>query len=51
VQAMKQPDLVEFMKRNGIGPILNTPAEAAAYIRSEAEKWGGVVRDNRLAVQ
>ncbi|ANN74314.1 Bug family tripartite tricarboxylate transporter substrate binding protein [Bordetella bronchialis] len=50
-RAMKQPALVEFMDRNGIGTILNTPEEAGRYIQSEAAKWTGVVRDNRLAVQ
>lgn len=50
-RAMRQPALVEFMDRNGIGAILSTPAEAAGYIQAEADKWSGVVRDNRLAVQ
>lgn len=50
-RAMKQPALVEFMDRNGIGTILSTPEEAGRYIQSEAAKWTGVVRDNRLAVQ
>lgn len=50
-RAMRQPALVEFMDRNGIAAILSPPAEAARYIEAEAGKWGGVVRDNRLAVQ
>jgi tripartite-type tricarboxylate transporter receptor subunit TctC len=50
-RAMKQPAIVEFMNRNGIEPILDPPAAAARYISTEADKWRGVVRDNRLAVQ
>jgi tripartite-type tricarboxylate transporter receptor subunit TctC len=50
-RAMQQAALMEFMQRNGIDAILNTPADAAGYIQAEADKWGGVVRDNRLAVQ
>ncbi|CAM3422580.1 tripartite tricarboxylate transporter substrate binding protein [Bordetella flabilis] len=51
VRAMKQPAIVEFMNRNGIAPILDSPPEAARYIRAEADKWRGVVKDNGLSVQ
>lgn len=38
------PELRQRLEREGFEPGSNTPAELAAYIRSEGERWGRVVR-------
>lgn len=41
---LKQPDVVEGLRNQGVEPIGNTPDEFAAYIRSEMNRWGRVVK-------
>jgi tripartite-type tricarboxylate transporter receptor subunit TctC len=44
VQALQRPDVQEFYARQGALPVYNTPAEFADYVRTEAVKWGALVR-------
>jgi tripartite-type tricarboxylate transporter receptor subunit TctC len=44
VKALSAPDVREKMTNLGAEPVGNSPAEFAAYIRSEAEKYGRVIR-------
>jgi tripartite-type tricarboxylate transporter receptor subunit TctC len=41
---MAQPELRQKLEREGIEPDSSTPAQLAAYIRKEAQRWGAVVR-------
>ena len=41
---LRQPDMVARLANDGAEPGGDTPAEFAAYIRSEAERWGKVVK-------
>jgi hypothetical protein len=43
--------MVERLALDGSEPFLGTPAEFAAFMRSEAAKWGGVVRGIGLRVE
>jgi tripartite-type tricarboxylate transporter receptor subunit TctC len=43
-KALKQPDVVERLARDGADPVGNTPQETSRYITAEIEKWGKAVR-------
>lgn len=44
VKALRAPDVVEWMKKNGLDPAPTTPEEHAAYIKSEIAKWAKIVK-------
>jgi tripartite-type tricarboxylate transporter receptor subunit TctC len=48
VRALKMPDVVEWMKQNGLDPAPTTPEEHAAYIRAEIAKWSKIVQAARI---
>jgi tripartite-type tricarboxylate transporter receptor subunit TctC len=43
-RALKQPDVVERLARDGAVPIGNTPQQTARYIDQEIVKWGKAVK-------
>ena len=43
-RALKQPDVVERLARDGATPIANTPEQTARYIDQEIVKWGKAVK-------
>ena len=47
--ALKQPDVIDVMKKGGIDPNGTTPEESATFVKAEVEKWARVVRDLKLA--
>ena len=46
--ALRKPDVLEWMKQNGLDPVGSTPEEHAAHIRAELVKWARVVQDTRV---
>ncbi|MGH8617845.1 MAG: tripartite tricarboxylate transporter substrate binding protein [Burkholderiales bacterium] len=46
VKAVRQPDVVERLAKDGADPVGNTPPEAAQYIATEIVKWGRAVKDS-----
>jgi tripartite-type tricarboxylate transporter receptor subunit TctC len=44
VAAIKDPEIVTKLTGAGIDILQSTPAEFAAYMRSETEKWDKVVK-------
>jgi len=40
----------EYLAAQGLEPILGTPEQFAAFIRSETIKWGKVVKDAKIVV-
>lgn len=46
--AVKKPEVIEWMKQNGLDPVASTPEEHAAYIRSETAKWAKALRDAKI---
>jgi tripartite-type tricarboxylate transporter receptor subunit TctC len=44
VATLKEPATAQRLAAGGLDPIGDTPAEFAAYLRSEAEKWGRVIK-------
>lgn len=48
--AIAAPIVVSRMTASGVDPQASTPEELAAFITSESEKWGRVVREARITV-
>lgn len=44
VLAVKAPDVLEWMKVNGLDPQGSTPEEFGALVRSEADKWAKTIK-------
>jgi tripartite-type tricarboxylate transporter receptor subunit TctC len=44
VKSLKTPDLNSKLAAQGLDAVGNTPAEFATYMKSEADKWAGIVR-------
>ena len=47
-KAVASPDLKERFVALGFAPVGSTPEEFAAFIRSEMETWGKVIRAGNL---
>ncbi|MGZ8155450.1 MAG: Bug family tripartite tricarboxylate transporter substrate binding protein [Burkholderiales bacterium] len=48
--ALKAPDVVTFLKDNGIEPAPTTPEEFARHIQSEQKKWTPIIRKSNITV-
>jgi tripartite-type tricarboxylate transporter receptor subunit TctC len=46
--AVRKPDVVEWMKQNGLDPVGSTPEQHAAQIRSELAKWAKAAKDAKV---
>ena len=46
--AVQHPNVAGGFEKVGAEPLSNTPAEAAAYVKSEYAKWAKVVREAKL---
>ena len=44
VSILKQPEIHDRLSREGADPVGNTPQQFGAFIKSEIEKWGKVIR-------
>jgi tripartite-type tricarboxylate transporter receptor subunit TctC len=44
-EVLRQPDIVEHLKKLNVDFKANTPDEFRAFVAAETEKWGKVVRD------
>ena len=51
VKAVQLPDVREKFHAQGAEPLSGTPREVGAYIRSEVEKWGRVVKASGAKVE
>ena len=49
-EAMAQPSVRQRMAAAGADPAASSPAEFEAFVRSEREKWGRVVREAHITV-
>jgi tripartite-type tricarboxylate transporter receptor subunit TctC len=48
VDILKQKDVAEKLNQQGALPVGDTPEQFAAYIKTEIEKWGAVVRSANI---
>ena len=46
--ALRKPDVIDWMKQNGLDPVGSTPEEHAAHIRAELAKWAKIVKDAKV---
>ena len=44
IAALRKPDVLDWMKQNGLEPIGSSPDEYGAYIRAELVKWAKAVK-------
>jgi tripartite-type tricarboxylate transporter receptor subunit TctC len=49
VKAMQQPDVKEKCAKLGLDIVADTPAEFAAYIKKDVDKWQKVIIDAKIA--
>jgi tripartite-type tricarboxylate transporter receptor subunit TctC len=48
VAAVRTPEITKRLETAGLQIVLNSPEEFAAQIRAETQKWGKVIRDNKI---
>ena len=48
VKALAQPDVQEKCKQVGLDIVADTPAEFAAYIKKEVDRWHQVIVDAKI---
>jgi tripartite-type tricarboxylate transporter receptor subunit TctC len=49
--ALKAPEVVNYLKDNGIDPAPSSPAEFARYIASEQRKWTPIIKKSNIKVE
>ena len=47
---IKLPEVQARIRAVNYEPVGNTPAEMAAFIKEEAQRWGDVIRQNNIVV-
>ncbi|OZI70897.1 tripartite tricarboxylate transporter substrate binding protein [Bordetella genomosp. 12] len=50
-QALNTPAMKEMLARDGIDLVADTPAEAAAFLKTEVDKWAQLVKASNLQAQ
>jgi tripartite-type tricarboxylate transporter receptor subunit TctC len=50
VEVIKTPDVQVKFRAASVEPIGNSPAEMAAFIQAEAQRWGEVIKKNNIVV-
>jgi tripartite-type tricarboxylate transporter receptor subunit TctC len=50
IETLKMPDVQQKFRNIGVEPVGGTPAQTAAFIKSEASRWGDVIRKTGVVV-
>ena len=50
VQALKKPEVIEKMGKQGFAAATSTPAQADALVKSDIDRWGKLVKQINLKV-
>jgi tripartite-type tricarboxylate transporter receptor subunit TctC len=50
IETIKLPDVQARFRTASVEPLGSTPAEMAAFIKEEAERWGEIIKRNNIAV-
>ena len=51
VKILRSPKVSQILSSEGADPVGNSPAEFAAYLKEETERWGKVVRQTGMKVE
>lgn len=49
--ALKDPAVVEYLKKTGASPVGSSPKEFDAYMHAEADKWGPVLKAANIKIE
>ena len=49
--SLKAPDVIAFLKDNGIEPAPGTPADFARFIEAEQKKWTPIIKKSNIKVE
>ncbi|HEY4374406.1 MAG TPA: tripartite tricarboxylate transporter substrate binding protein [Burkholderiales bacterium] len=50
-EAVRAPDMVQRFKDMGLDNLATTPEQFATHLKSEAEKWGKVIKERNIKVE
>jgi tripartite-type tricarboxylate transporter receptor subunit TctC len=50
-KVLNRPDVRDAWAKQGVEPLVMSPAEFDTYLRADIEKWGKVVKDAGVKVQ
>jgi tripartite-type tricarboxylate transporter receptor subunit TctC len=50
IEVIKMPDVQAKFRTASVEPIGNSPAEMAAFIKEEAQRWSDVIKKNNIVV-
>jgi tripartite-type tricarboxylate transporter receptor subunit TctC len=50
IEVIKLPDVQARFRTASVDPIGNSPADMAAFVKEEAQRWGEVIRKNNIVV-
>jgi tripartite-type tricarboxylate transporter receptor subunit TctC len=51
IAVLAMPDVQAKFRSAGVEPVGGTPAQMAAYVREENQRWGEVIRKNNIVVE
>jgi tripartite-type tricarboxylate transporter receptor subunit TctC len=51
IEAIKMPDVQQRFRALNVEPDGGTPAETAAFIKEEVQRWGEVIRSNHIVLE
>ncbi len=51
LKALKSPDVLEFMSKEGADPVGSTPEELTAYFKKEVEKYAKLIKARNIRVE
>jgi tripartite-type tricarboxylate transporter receptor subunit TctC len=51
VKILRSPEITQNLSAEGADPVGNTPAEFAAHLQAETERWGKVVRQTKMKAE
>jgi tripartite-type tricarboxylate transporter receptor subunit TctC len=50
VRVLKDPEVVKALHNQLMEPVGNTPEEFAAYMREELDRWGPIIKQNKITL-
>ena len=51
IEVLAMPDVQAKFRAVGVEPVGGTPAQMAAFVKEESQRWGDVIRKNNIALE